>query len=300
MKMDYIVRATAADGMIRAFAANTHDLVEKARTIHHTTPVASAALGRLLTAGVMMGLMMNDDDGLVSITIRGDGPMGGLTVSADAKGHVKGFVYQPEVPLMINDRHKLDVGGAIGRGTMTVVKDLGLKEPYSGQIDLVSGEIGDDLAYYFLTSEQVPSTVGVGTLVDTDESILEAGGFIIQLMPGATDSVITKLEENLKGVASVTSLLRSGMTPEQILEKLLFGLNVEFHGTTPAVFQCNCSRERVTRALISLGRKELQSLIDEGKPATLHCDFCGSSYVFTTDQMQELLDRMDEDAGGAR
>jgi molecular chaperone Hsp33 len=298
--MDYIVRATAADGMIRAFAADTHDLVEKAREIHHTTPVASAALGRLLTAGVMMGLMMNDDDGLVSITIRGDGPMGGLTVSADAKGHVKGFVYNPDVPVMVNDRHKLDVGKAIGRGTMTVVKDLGLKEPYSGQIDLVSGEIGDDLAYYFLTSEQVPSSVGVGTLVDTDGSILEAGGFIIQLMPGATDFVITKLEENLKGIASVTSLLKSGLTPEQIMEKVLSGLNPEFHGTTPAEFRCNCSRERVTKALISLGAKELKSLIDEEKPAELHCDFCGSDYVFTTDEMQAILDQMQESAGGAR
>lgn len=296
--MDYIVRATAAEGMIRAFAADTHDLVEKAREIHNTTPVASAALGRLLTAGVMMGLMMNDDDGLVSITVRGEGPMGGLTVSADAKGHVKGFVYNPEIPLMVNDRHKLDVGGAIGRGTMTVVKDLGLREPYSGQIDLVSGEIGDDLAYYFLTSEQVPSSVGVGTLVDTDGSILEAGGFIIQLMPGASDGVIAKLEENLKGVASVTSLLKSGMTPEQILEKLLAGLNPELHGTTPAEFRCNCSRERVTKALISLGAKEIRSLIDEGKPAELHCDFCGSDYVFTTDEMQAILDQMA--AGGAR
>lgn len=289
--MDYIVRATAAEGMIRAFAANTHDLAEKARSIHHTTPVASAALGRLLTAGVMIGLMNGDDD-LVSITVRGDGPMGGLTVSADGAGHVKGFVYNPDVPLMVNDQHKLDVGGAIGHGTMTVVKDLGLKEPYSGQVDLVSGEIGDDLAYYFMESEQVPSSVGVGTLVDTDGSILEAGGFIIQLMPGVTDDVITKLEENLKSVRSVTSLLKAGMTPEQILEKLLSGLNVEFHGTTPAEFRCNCSRERVTKALISMGRRELQSLIDEGKPAELHCDFCGSTYTFTTDEMQALLDGM--------
>jgi molecular chaperone Hsp33 len=289
--MDYIVRATAAEGMIRAFAANTHDLVEKARTIHHTTPVASAAHGRLLTAAVMMGLMMNDDDGLISITIRGDGPMGGLTVSADAKGHVKGFVYHPDIPLMVNDRHKLDVGGAIGRGTMTVVKDIGLKELYSGQIDLISGEIGDDLAYYFMRSEQVPSSVGVGTLVDTDGSILEAGGFIIQLMPGATDAVIAKLEENMKGVESVTSMLRAGMTPEQILEKLLRGLDIEFYGTTEAKFQCNCSRERVSRALIGLGRKELQSMIDEGKPAELHCDFCGSTYTFTQEEMQALLDR---------
>lgn len=290
--MDYIVRATAAHGLVRAFASNTHDLVEHARGIHHTTPVASAALGRLLTAGVMMGVMMDDDDDLITVTIRGDGPMRGLTVTADSKGDVKGFVYQPDIPLMVNARHKLDVGGAIGNGSLTVVKDLGLKEPYSGSIDLVSGEIGDDIAYYFLASEQVPSSVGLGTLVNTDGSILQAGGFIIQLMPDATEEVIAKLEENLKGVDSVTKLLSDGMTPEQILEKLLDGMEIEFHGTIPAQFRCNCSRDRVAKALISLGRKELQSLADEGKPVTLHCDFCGTSYEFSTGEVRELIQKI--------
>ncbi|MBR2188131.1 MAG: Hsp33 family molecular chaperone HslO [Eubacterium sp.] len=287
--MDYIVRATAAGGQIRAFAANTHDMVERARTIHDTTPVASAALGRLLTAGAMMGIMMKGDRDLLSITIKGDGPIGGLTVTADAHGNVKGFPYNPDVPVLISKKHKLDVGAALGNGVLTVVKDLGLKEPYSGQIDLQSGEIGDDLAYYFMISEQIPSSVGVGVLVDTDDSILQAGGFIIQLMPDAEEETIAQLEKNLTGVHSVTVMLTEGLSPEQILEKLLGNLGLEINETLPARYQCNCSRERVTKALISLGEKELRSLAEEGKPVTLHCDFCKSDYTFEVDEIRALL-----------
>ena len=287
--MDYIVRATAAGGQIRAFAANTHDMVERARTIHDTTPVASAALGRLLTAGAMMGIMMKGDRDLLSITIKGDGPIGGLTVTADAHGNVKGFPYNPDVPVLISKKHKLDVGAALGNGVLTVVKDLGLKEPYSGQIDLQSGEIGDDLAYYFMISEQIPSSVGVGVLVDTDDSILQAGGFIIQLMPDAEEETIAQLEKNLTGVHSVTVMLTEGLSPEQILEKLLGNLGLEINETLPARYQCNCSRERVTKALISLGEKELRSLAEEGKPVTLHCDFCKSDYTFEVDENRALL-----------
>ncbi len=289
--MDYIVRATAAGGQIRAFAANTHDMVQKAAETHDTTPVASAALGRLMTAGAMMGIMMKGDRDLLSLTIRSDGPIGGLTVTADSHGNVKGFPYNPNVPVLISKKHKLDVGAALGNGTLTVVKDLGLKEPYSGQVDLQSGEIGDDLAYYFMTSEQIPSSVGVGVLVDTDDTILQAGGFIIQLMPDASEEIISQLEQNLTGVDSVTVMLSQGMTPEQILERLLGNLNLEINEKIPTQFQCNCSRDRVTKALISLGQKELQSLVDEGKPVTLHCDFCRTDYTFEIDEIRELLKR---------
>ena len=287
--MDYIVRATAAGGQIRAFAANTHDLVAEAQRIHGTTPVASAALGRLMTAALMMGAMMKSDRDLLTLTIKGDGPIGGLTVTAAAAGNVKGFAYHPDIPVLVSPQHKLDVGRAIGRGVLTVVKDLGLKEPYSGQVDLQSGEIGDDLAYYFLASEQTPSSVGVGVLVDPDGSIRQAGGFIIQLMPDAEEETLSRLEDNLRGVKSVTAMLEEGLSPEQILQKLLGNLGLSFTDTIDARYHCNCDRERVSRALASIGESELKSLIAEGKETTLHCDFCGKDYTFTIAEMQQLL-----------
>ena len=287
--MDYIVRATAANGFIRAFAANTHDMVEKAREIHQTTPVATAALGRLMTAGAMMGVMMKGEDDLLSLTVRSEGPLEGMTVTADSKGNVKGFPYNPNCPLLVNSRHKLDVGSVVGRGMLTVVKDLGLKEPYSSQVDLQSGEIGDDLAYYFTLSEQTPSSVGVGVLVNADESVQQAGGFILQLMPGFDDAVVDQLEANLSGVSSVTEMLSVGMTPEEILEKLLGNLGLEINDTVPCAFYCNCSRERVTKALLSVGKKEIRSMIAEQKAAELLCDFCNSKYVFTVEDLQQLL-----------
>lgn len=286
--MDYLVRATAAGGQIRAFAVNTRDLVEEARQIHHTTPVASAALGRLMSAALMMGAMMKSERDLLTLSIRGDGPIGGLTVTADAAGNVKGFAFRPEIPVLVNAMHKLDVGGAIGKGTLTVIKDLGLKEPYSGQVDLVSGEIGDDLAYYFMTSEQTPSSVGVGVLVDTDDSILQAGGFIIQLMPDAEEETVAALEANLRGVRSVTALLSDGRTPEEILNELLAGLSPEIGEAMPLRFYCNCDRARVQKALISLGKKELDEMAAEGKDVTLHCDFCGKDYSFGADEIATL------------
>ncbi len=287
--MDYIVRATAANGYVRAFAANTHDMAEKARSIHHTTPVATAALGRLMTAGAMMGVMMKGEEDLLSLTIRSEGPLQGMTVTADSKGNVKGFPYNPNCPLMVNSMNKLDVGGAMGPGMLTVVKDLGLKEPYSSQVDLQSGEIGDDLAYYFTLSEQTPSSVGVGVLVNQDESVQQAGGFIIQLMPGFDDSVVDRLMENLSGVKSVTELLSEGLTPEEILEKLLGNLGLEINDTVPCAFNCNCSRERVRKALLSVGKKELRSMIAENRPAELVCDFCNTKYTFTVKELQELI-----------
>lgn len=289
--MDYIVRAAAAGGGIRAFAAVTKELTEKAREIHQTSPVVTAALGRLLTAGAMMGIMLKGERDLLTLTVRGDGPVQGLTVTADAAGRVKGFPYRADVWIPRKKNGKLDVGGAIGRGTLTVVRDQGMKEPYSSQVQLQTGEIADDLTYYFVTSEQVPSSVGLGVLVDRDQSVRQAGGFIVQLMPGAAAETIDALEQNLGRISSVTSMLEEGLTPEDIIGRLLDGMDPEILDTRPTEFYCGCSRERVAKVLISLGRKELQDMIDEGKPAELHCHFCNRQYTYTTEEMKELLEK---------
>ena len=275
---DYVVRATAAEGYIRAFAATTRDLTERARALHNTSPVVTAALGRLLTAGAMMGLMMKGDKDILTIQIKGDGPLGGLTVTADSKGRVKGYADQPAVLIPANSRGKLDVGGAIGKGYLTVIKDLGLKEPYSGRVELQTGEIGDDLTYYFAASEQVPSSVGLGVLMEKNNTVRQAGGFILQLMPGTSEEIIGKLEEKLRTVTSVTDMLEEGCTPEMILERLLGDLELEINDRAPAEFFCNCSRDRVAKALISIGEKELTSMIKEGKPVELVCHFCSPKY----------------------
>ncbi len=289
--MDYMIRATAADGQVRAFAAYTKDIVEKARSIHNTSPVATAALGRTLTAGVMMGSMMKGDRDVLTILIKGDGPIGGITVTADSKGGVKGYVGNPEVLLHANEKGKLDVSGAVGRGFLTVIMDLGLKEPYTGQVELVSGELGEDFTYYFTVSEQTPSSVGLGVLLNKENYVDEAGGFIIQLMPGTSDEVIDTLEKNLTGVDSVTKMLKAGMTPEDILNKLLAGLSPEILGRNENIgFRCNCSSERMAKALISLGKKELESLAEGSEPVELNCQFCGSSYRFTPEEIKEMLE----------
>lgn len=288
--MDYIVRATAAGGQIRAFAATARGLAEKARALHNTSPVATAALGRLLTAGAMMGVMMKGDKDILTLQIKGNGPLHGITVTADSKGRVKGFVDNPEVLIHANELGKLDVSGAIGAGYLTVIKDLGLKEPYSGQIELQTGEIGDDLTYYFAVSEQVPSSVGLGVLMEKNNTVKQAGGFIVQLMPGTSEEVIEKLEMNLSQVTSVTRMLEAGYTPEQLLAQLLHGMEPEILDTIPAEFYCNCSRDRMARALISIGAKELQRLIDEGEPIELKCHFCGSAHTFLIPEIRDFLD----------
>lgn len=287
---DYIVRATAAEGQIRAFAAYSKDTVEKARKAHNTSPVATAALGRLLTGGAMMGIMMKGDKDILTLQIKGDGPIGGLTVTADAKGRVKGYVNNPDVMLPANSLGKLDVGGAVGNGILSVIKDLGLKEPYVGQTELVTGEIGDDITYYFASSEQVPSAVGLGVLMEKDNTVRQAGGFIIQLMPFAKEEVIAKLEENLAGVKSVTEYLDQGLTPEQLLEILLGNLGLEINDTVEMDFSCNCSKNRVAKVLISLGEKELGSMVEEGKEIELNCHFCNTNYTFTVNELKELLE----------
>ncbi len=286
---DYLVRATAADGQVRAFAATTRDLVEEARRRHQTSPVATAALGRLMTAGVMMGSMMKNEGDLLTLMIQGDGPIGGITVSADAFGHVKGYVDNPAVIVPAKDG-KLDVGGAVGVGLLSVVRDMGLKEPYSSQVELVSGEIAEDLTYYFANSEQVPSSVGLGVLMEKNNTVKCAGGFIIQLMPYATEETIGKIEENLKEVTSVTDLLDAGATPEDILGRLLGDLSLQITDSIPASFYCNCSGERVEKALESVGEKELREMIEEGKDIEVKCHFCNTAYTYSVDDLEKILE----------
>lgn len=286
---DYIVRATAAEGQIRAFAATTRQTVEDARGAHNTSPVATAALGRLLSAGAMMGSMMKNDNDLLTLQVKGDGPIGGLTVTADSVGNVKGYVNVPDVMLPANLAGKLDVGGAVGSGILNVVKDMGLKEPYASQTVLKSGEIAEDLTYYFATSEQVPSSVGLGVLMEHDNTVKQAGGFIVQLMPFAEDEVIDKLEENIKKINSVTAMLNSGYTPEQILEDLLGNLDLVITDTMPVKFYCNCTKDRVEKALISIGKKDIQEMIDDGKEVEVNCHFCNKNYTFSVDELKEIF-----------
>lgn len=289
--MDYIVRATAADSQIRAFAATTKETVELARQYHNTSPVATAALGRLLTAGAMMGAMMKGEKDLLTLQVKGNGPLGGITVTADSAANVKGYVNNPEVLIHANEKGKLDVGGAVGAGILNVIRDMGLKEPYVGQCELQTGEIGDDLTYYFATSEQVPSSVGVGVLMDKGNTVRQAGGFIIQLMPFTSDEVIYRLEAKLSEVKSVTTMLDGGMTPEQILEELLGEFGLEINDTLPTQYHCNCSRERIEKALISIGKKDLQEMINDGEPIEIGCQFCDKKYQVTVDELKGLLAR---------
>ena len=286
---DYIIRAIAANDQIRAFAAVTTETVEEARKDHNTSPVATAALGRLLTAGAMMGTMMKGDKDILTLQIKAGGPLEGITVTADSKGRVKGYVGNPNVCIPANSKGKLDVAGAVGVGFMNVIKDMGLKEPYVGQVALQTSEIAEDLTYYFATSEQVPSAVGLGVLMNKDNTVRQAGGFIVQLMPFAEESTIAKLEENVQKITSVTSLLEEGHTPESLLEKVLDGFDMEINEKIPTEFYCNCSRERVEKALISIGRKELNEMIQEGKPIEMNCHFCNHNYEFTVEELKEIL-----------
>lgn len=289
MSEDYIVRAMAANHQLRVFAVTSKNLVERAREIHDTSPVATAALGRLLTAGCMMGSMMKGEKDVLTLQIQCGGPIGGLTVTADSQARVKGYVKEPNVILPPNAKGKLDVSGALGPGFLNVIRDIGMKEPYNGQTHLVSGEIAEDLTYYYATSEQIPSSVGLGVLMDKDNHVKQAGGFIIQVMPFAEDSVIDKLEKSLKEMHSVTDLMEQGMGPEEILEHLMGDLGVEIMDRIPTEYYCNCSKERVSRAIASIGHKDLQEMIDEGEPIEVNCQFCGSHYEFTPKDLQELI-----------
>lgn len=287
---DYLIRATAANRQVRVFACYTKDTVEAARAAHNTSPVATAALGRLLSAGVMMGSMMKNDRDLITLQVRCDGPIQGITVTADNNGNVKGYVHNPQVLIPANSKGKLDVAGAVGKGYLSVIRDTGLKEPYAGQIDLISGELAEDITYYYAASEQIPSSVALGVLMDFNNTVKQAGGFIIQLMPFAEDSLIDALEARLSAINSITSMLENNMTIEDIITEILGDLGeIEITEKIPVSFCCNCSKERISKALISIGAKELQEMIQEEKDIEVKCQFCNTGYQFTVDDLSELL-----------
>ena len=290
---DYLIKGMAAGNEIRYFAAYTRESVEKAREIHNTSPVCSAAMGRLLTGGALMGSMCKNDTDVLTLKVEGNGPIHSITVTADAKSNVKGIIYNNNVELPLKPNKHLDVASAVGLGVLTVIRDEGLKEPYVGTTALMTSEIGDDLTYYFAESEQIPTSVGLGVLVDTDCSIKHAGGFIIQLLPFASEETISKLEESIAKVKSVTEYFDKGMTVEEMMRSIIgeevFGTDISIEEKRSVQYKCNCSRERVTKALISIGRKELQSIINDGEPITMHCDFCNSDYKFEIDEIKQLM-----------
>lgn len=288
---DYIVRAAAMDGQLRAFAVTSEHMVETARKAHNTSPVATAALGRLLTAGAMMGVMMKGEKDLLTLQIRCSGPIGGLTVTADAHGDVKGYVEHPEVMLPPTAAGKLDVGGALGLGVLSVIKDLGMKEPYVGQTELKTGEIAEDLTYYFASSEQIPSSVGLGVLMERDNTVKRAGGFVLQVMPFAEERVIDQLEKKLMSMKSVTAYLDRGYTPEMLLEEIFGKSELEILDRMDTKFACGCSRERVEKVVASMGRKDLNEMIQEGKPVEVKCHFCNRAYEFTVEDLKKIIKR---------
>jgi molecular chaperone Hsp33 len=285
---DYMVRATAADNQIRAFAVTSREIAEAARAAHDTSPVITAALGRLLSAGAMMGIMMKGEEDILTLQVKGEGPAKGLTVTANSKGMVKGYPDEPQVIIPANLAGKLDVGGAIGKGFLTVIKDMGLKEPYVGQTLLQTGEIAEDLTYYFAASEQVPSAVGLGVLMNKDNTVKQAGGFIIQLMPFTGDEIVEALEKKITEIKSVTEMLDSGMTPEQILEEILGEFGLEITDTIKTEFHCDCSKERVGRAIATLSKADLDDMIEDNEPIEVKCHFCNSAYNFSVEELKEL------------
>ena len=285
-----MIRGTAADGEIRFFAAYTKDTAEFARNAHNLSPVAAAALGRLLTGGVMMGAMLKNDEDILTLKIDCDGPIGGLTVTADPKGNVKGYVKNPDVDLPPNDKGKLDVGGALDLGVLSVIKDEGLKEPYIGQTILQTGEIAEDLTYYFVLSEQTPSSVALGVLLDKETGhVRHAGGFILQMMPNAREETISRLEERLSGIISVTSYFEEGKTVEDMMDMILSGMDHHVTETIPCGFHCDCSYERTAEVIGSLPKKEIREMIDEGEDVEVVCHFCNKKYVFPVDVLKGML-----------
>ncbi|AZV40818.1 Hsp33 family molecular chaperone HslO [Peribacillus asahii] len=285
---DYLVKALGYNGQVRAYAVSTTETVGEAQRRHYTWPTASAALGRAMTAGLMMGAMLKGEEKL-TIKIEGGGPIGAILVDSNAKGEVRGYVTNPHVHFDLNEHGKLDVRRAVGTdGMLTIVKDIGLRDHFTGQVPIVSGELGEDFTYYFATSEQVPSSVGVGVLVNPDNSIQTAGGFIIQLMPGIDDSTITEIENRLQSIPPVSKMIQAGLTPEEILDQLLGEGNVKVLEKMPVSFQCQCSRERISNALISLGKAEIQDIIEEEGKAEAQCHFCNEKYQFSKEELEEL------------
>ena len=290
---DYLVRGMTMDGFVKVVAIHSTELVRRGAEIQGTTPNATAAFGRCLTAASMMGNMQKVDNGSMTLQVRGGGPIGTITVVSDPVGNVRGCMTEPKVPLVEKYPGKLDVGATVGTdGTLTVIRDLQMKEPYIGSTELVSGEIGDDVTAYFVQSEQTPTACALGVLVDRDCSVKVAGGYLVQLLPGAPDEVIDALEDGIKRAGAVTKMLEAGLTPEDILGQVCGSLGVVFMETTEVEYKCYCSRERVTAALISLGRKELQEIVDEGKTFPIECQFCDEVYEFTTDDIKKLLEEI--------
>ena len=287
---DYIVRAMTADGFVKAMAISSTHLVERARNIHKTTPTATAALGRVLTAASMMGNLQKVENGALTLQVKGNGPLGTILATSDAVGNVRGYVHNPSITLLEKYAGKLDVGAAVGTdGMLTVIRDLQMKEPYIGSVALVSGEIADDVTAYFAQSEQTPTACALGVLVDTDQSVKVAGGYLIQLLPGAPEEVISRLEQGIAKAGGVTPMLSDGLTPEDILHRVMADFELEFLETTEVCYKCYCSRARVASTLITVGKKDLQEMIDEGKPITIECQFCDTKYQFTPDELRELL-----------
>ena len=296
MNGDYLVRATAAAETDRAFAVRSTEMAATAREKHMTLPVVTAALGRLLSAGAMMGSMMKGEKDKLTLQMKGDGPIGMLTVTADSHGNVKGFPANPAVDIPRKYAGKLDVGAAVGKGVLTVIMDLGLREPYNGQVEIQTGEIGDDLAYYFTVSEQTPSAVGLGVMVDTDSSVKHSGGFIIQIMPDASEETIAAIESKVSGAPSVTSMMEDGMTPEDILEYYLGDLDLSINETEAVRFHCDCSKERVAGALATLSRSDLEEIINDGEEIEVKCYFCNSAYTFDIDELNKIMEGRDNEA----
>ena len=287
---DYIVRGMTLDGFVKVTAIRSTELVRRAAEIHGTTPNATAAFGRALTAASMMGNMQKVENGSMTMQIKGGGPVGMIVCVSDATGNVRGYVTEPKVPLMEKYPGKLDVGAAVGTdGTLTVIRDLQMKEPYVGSVELVSGEIGDDVTAYFAQSEQTATACALGVLVDRDQSVKVAGGYLLQLLPGAPEEIIDRLEAGIKRAGAVTPMLEQGMTPEDILGQVCGELGVAFMETTEVSYRCYCTRERVEQALISLGKQELTEIRDEGKPFPVECQFCDTVYTFTPDDLDQLL-----------
>ncbi len=288
---DYLIRATAANAQIRAFAVTTRNLVEEARVAHNTSPIATAALGRLMSGTLMMGDMLKGEKDVLTVKLEGDGPIRTVLATADSQGNVKGYVGNPMIDLPPNASGHLNVGGAVGKGSLTVIRDMGLKDPYVGQTPIYTGEVAEDLTYYFAKSEQTPSSVGLGVLMNKENTVREAGGFIIQLMPFAEDATIDKLEQNLKNFGYVTDHMRDGATPEIMLQEALAGFDVEFTEKKPVHFRCDCDRDRVQRALVLLGKKELDAMIQDGKEIEMKCQFCGKAYSFSVEDLKELREK---------
>lgn len=287
---DYLVKALAYDGQVRAYSARTTETVSEAQRRHYTWPTASAALGRSMTASVMLGAMMKGEEKL-TIKINGGGPLGTILVDANAKGEVRGYVSNPQTHFDLNEQGKLDVRRAVGtEGTLSVSKDVGLLQPFVGQVPIVSGELGEDFTHYIVTSEQVPSSVGVGVIVNPDNTIQASGGFIIQLMPGTSETIITEIENRLKEIPTISNMVRQGMTPEEILHEVLGKENVNILDDMPVNFQCQCSRDRIHNAIISLGPVEIQDMIETDGQAEAQCHFCNENYLFTKENLEAMLE----------